>query len=87
MSDSAHQALLDLAARLGTTPARVLVAAASLVESGSGNLDAVLARLAAEATQAPGPADEIAALLLTPVAGFARDNLATLLAPAGPGQT
>ena len=71
--------MFDLAHRLGSTPRRVLLAAACMTDQPDASHVERLIRLRRNGIRHSGPADECANLLLTPVASYARDALGKAL--------
>ncbi len=76
-----------LAAALDTPPRHLLVAAARLARDGAIVDPAHRARVVADARGGLGAAEGVAALLLTPIASFAMDELDRALANPWPARS
>ncbi|MEZ5461075.1 hypothetical protein [Dokdonella sp.] len=89
MNQQETRNLLALSHRLGTTPRRVLIAAARMTEQPELDLPESLRRLRSAGVQGNASIDACERLMLTPIDSYARDALGTALFALwqGSGQT
>ncbi len=89
MNHRESRSLFDLAQRLGSTPRRVLMAAARMAEVAEPDLADSLRRIRSDGIHGNIPSDQCARLMLTPADSYARDSLGTALVALwqGSGQT
>lgn len=73
------QRMADLARRLGSTPRRMILGAARMVDLTMLTPQDALANLRRTGNTPFAPADECANLLLTPIASYARDGVGNAL--------
>ncbi|MGB0132783.1 hypothetical protein [Dokdonella sp.] len=83
------QTLHDFSRRLGSTPRRLLIAAARMTDQSDPDVAGSLRRIRASGIQRNLLADQCARQLLTPVDSYARDSLGTAILALwqGSGQT
>lgn len=79
MSHQETRNLVDLAHRLGSSPRRILIAAARLTEQAEPDVPGCLRRIRRNGIHRNDRVEDCARLMLTPIDSYARDSLDTAL--------